>query len=74
LDRFVDENGLSLVQYDGLIIRTKTNSPVLIADDAKKTEIYTIFNEKGITPFFYAAAMATKVKSFQDFVCSSRRY
>ena len=74
------------MQYDDLTIRTKANSPVLMADDAQITEDYTTFNEKGTTPFFYArAAMATcngechwlaflKVKSFQDFVCSSRRY
>lgn len=40
-----------------------------MADDAEKTEETTIRNKKRTTPFFYAkAAMATKVKSFQDFI------
>ena len=40
-----------------------------MADDAEKTEDFIVFNEKGASPFFYAeAAMATKVKSFQDFI------
>lgn len=40
-----------------------------MADDAEKTEDYIILNEKGTSPFFCArAAMATKVKSLQDFI------
>ena len=39
-----------------------------MADDQEKTEDCSALNEKGTSPFFYAkAAMATKVKSFQDF-------
>jgi len=46
-----------------------------MADDQEKTEVYIFLNEKGTCPFFCAkAAMATKEKSFQDFMCSSRRY
>lgn len=44
-----------------------------MADDAQKTEDYIILNEKGTSPFFYAKRCAAEVKSFQDFVCSSRR-
>lgn len=45
-----------------------------MADDAEKTEDYIILNEKGRTPFCYAKRYAAEVKSFQDFVCFSRRY
>jgi hypothetical protein len=57
-----------------------------MADDQEKTEVYIFLNEKWTSSFFFAkAAMATcngechwlaflKEKSFQDFVCSSRRY
>jgi len=39
-----------------------------MADDAEKTEEFYILNEKRTSSIFYAkAAMATKVKSFQDF-------
>jgi len=39
-----------------------------MADDAQKTEGIIILNKKENNFFFYAkAAMATKVKSFQDF-------
>ena len=39
-----------------------------MADDQEKTEDSIVLNEKRTSPFFYAkAAMATKVKSFQDF-------
>ena len=45
-----------------------------MADDAQKTEEYTVLNKKRTCTFFYArAAVATKVKSFNDFMCSSRR-
>lgn len=46
-----------------------------MADDAEKTEDYTILNEKETRLFFYAkAALATKENLYQDFVTSSRRY
>jgi len=39
-----------------------------MADDAEKTEARFILNKKRTSPFFYAkAAVATKVKSLQDF-------
>ncbi len=46
-----------------------------MADDAEKTEVHFFLNEKGTSPFFYAKiAMITKVKFFQNFMVSSRRY
>lgn len=39
-----------------------------MADDSEKTEVSIFLNEKRTSPFFCArAAMATKVKSLQDF-------
>jgi len=39
-----------------------------MADDTQKTEARFILNEERTSSFFYAkAAMATKVKSLQDF-------
>ena len=39
-----------------------------MADDLEKTEVLSILNAKGTSPFYYAkAAKTTKEKSFQDF-------
>jgi hypothetical protein len=39
-----------------------------MADNQEKTEDFIVLNKKGTRPFFYAkAAMATEVKSSQDF-------
>ncbi len=44
-------------------------------DSGEKTEVYIYLNVKETSSFYYAqVAMTTKVKSLQDFVCSSRRY